>query len=295
MDLYNILIVDDEVVNLNALKRTFRKEYNVFSAISAEDAMSIMEQNDIDLIIADDNVLGITGLELLEKTSQEYPDTIRIILTTRADQKLIIDAIDIGYVHGYITKPWEPEEAKAIIKEWLDNTSQEQKAERKRIGEILVEHYIISKNQLDTALELQRHEEYKGKKLGEILVDLGYADEESIFSCYALQLGMPYIPLSQFHSKPKMAELLPSKLAQRYAIIPVDIVGRVLVLAASEPLSDRAKSEIEEETGYKVMAVCTSHVDIKAALGQNRSDQLPEANLSTAKDDVPMSRVPETE
>jgi hypothetical protein len=99
-------------------------------------------------------------------------------------------------------------------------------------------------------------------------VDLGYADEESIFSCYALQLGMPYISLSQFSSKSELAEVLPAKLAYKYSIIPVDLVGQILVLATSEPLTSRAKTEVEREIGFKIMTACTSHRDIEVALKQ---------------------------
>jgi CheY-like chemotaxis protein len=269
--LYNILVVDDEVNNLNALERTFRREYNVFSATRGEDALSIMEQNDIVIIITDQRMPGMTGVELLEKTAQKYPDTVRIILTayTDADGKLLMDAVSMGYVHSYIAKPWEPEEVKAAVRESIEayEAARGKRAKkRKRIGEILVEHDLISESQLATALELQKSKEYEGKKLGEILVDLGYTDEESIIYCYALQLGMPYVSLSQLHIKPELPESLPSELACKYSIIPIDKVGRVLVVATSEPLSDKARSEIEEKTGCRVKAVCTVFRDIQAAL-----------------------------
>jgi CheY-like chemotaxis protein len=126
LDTYNILVVDDEVANinalertLNALKRTFGHEYHIFSATSGEDALAIMEQNDIGFIIADQRMPGMTGVEFLERTLQEYPDTIRIILTAYTDEKLLMDAINRVHVHGYISKPWEPEEILAILREGL--------------------------------------------------------------------------------------------------------------------------------------------------------------------------------
>jgi len=319
---YNILIVDDEVGNLNALERTLRDEYNVFLAANGEDALAAMQQNDIALIIADHRMPGMTGVEFLEKTLKKHPDTIRIILTAYTDEALLMDAINMGHVYGYVTKPWKPEEIKAIVREGLeayevtrsnreiytrtllhagvisgeqlDAALQIQRAEKKRIGQILVERGVISEGQLDKAMKLQESErkklgqllvelgaispddlkvalslqKHERRRLAEIFVDLGYADEESIFSCYALQLGMPYVSLSQFSSKPEVVELLPSEMAYKHTIVPVDVVGRVLVLAASDPLTDRVKNEIEKETGCKVMLVCTSHRDIEAALGQ---------------------------
>ena len=323
MDVYNILIVDDEVGNLNTLERTLKDEYNVFSATNGENALSLMEQNDIVLIIADHRMPGMTGVEFLEKTLEKYPDTIRIILTAYTDEKLLMDAINMGHVYSYVTKPWKPEQIKSIVREGietyevtrvnrdlytrtllhagvisgeqLDTALQIQRAEKKKkIGRILMERGIISESQLDKAMKLQESErkklgdllvelgaisaddlevalslqKHERRRLAEIFVDLGYADEESIFSCYALQLGMPYVSLSQFSSKPEVVELLPSEVAYKHTVIPVDVVGRVLIVATSEPLSGRAISEIEKETGCKVMTVCASHRDIEAALGR---------------------------
>ena len=322
MEKYNILLVDDEIGNLYALERTFRREYNVFSATNGEDALVIMKDNDIALIIADHRMPNMTGIEFLEKTLQDYPDTIRIMLTAYTDEKLLMDAINTGHVYSYVTKPWETEEIKSVAREGvaayeitrtsrelytrtllqsgiisgeqLDSALQVQRSERKTIQEILIERRIITKGQLDMAVKLQRSERKQlgdaliqlgaispddletarelqrreRRRLAEMLVDLGYADEESIFSCYALQLGVPYLSLSQLSSKSDIIELLSSELAYRHKIVPIDVVGRVLVIATSEPLSERNRSEIENAAGYKGMSVCTSHLDIEVALEQ---------------------------
>ena len=267
--MYNILQVDDESQVLRALERIFRREYSVFSATNGRDALAIMEQNDIALIITDQRMPGMSGIELLAWVSRNYPCTTRIILTAYSDTdaQLLMDAINVGHAYSYVSKPWDPEEMRSIVREgivayeawWRIRT------EKKRIGEILVDNDIISATQLDTALAQQKP---GGKMLGEILVDLGYADEESIVSCYALQLGMPYVPLSQLSIESKLAQLLPLEFALKYTLVPVDVVGEVLTLATSEPLSNEARSEIEEGTGYKVTTVCSLLRDIKAAFKQ---------------------------
>jgi CheY-like chemotaxis protein len=270
MNPYNVLAVDDEIHVLNALRRTLRREYNIFTATSGEDALVVMEQEDIALIITDYRMPGMTGLELLEKILQKCPDTIRMIITSYADQKLLMDAINVGHVHRYIPKPWEPEEVRSIVREGIgayERIRANKEASQKKIGQILIDHGIISESQLETALELQKCEkEHVRRKLGEILIHLGYTNEEGLFFCYAVQLGMPYISLSQFSIRRGHNELLPSELAYKHAIVPVDKIGPVLVVATSEPLSDRVMSEIGEETGCKIKAVCTSLRDIEAAL-----------------------------
>jgi response regulator RpfG family c-di-GMP phosphodiesterase len=130
VDLHNILVVDDEVSNLDALRRALRREYSVFTATNGHDALAIMEQNDIALIMADHRMPGITGIELLEKVWRKYPDAIRIILTSYTDEKLLMDAINMVHAHGYLTKPWEPEEITSIVGRWMDRYLKEQ-AERK--------------------------------------------------------------------------------------------------------------------------------------------------------------------
>jgi adenylate cyclase len=119
MDPYNILIVDDELGNLNALERTFRREYNVFSATSGEDALSIISQNDIALIVSDHCMPGMTGVELLEEARQKYPNIVRIILTAYTDDKAVADAVNKGHVFSLMSKPWNPNEMRAIVKEGI--------------------------------------------------------------------------------------------------------------------------------------------------------------------------------
>ncbi len=128
LDTHNILIVDDEVANLNALertlkglKRTLKDEYSIFLATNGKDALSIMERNDIGFIIADQRMPGMTGIEFLEKTLDEHPDAIRIMLTAYTDEGLLMDAINKVHVHGYISKPWEPEEIATIIQAGIGN------------------------------------------------------------------------------------------------------------------------------------------------------------------------------
>jgi DNA-binding response OmpR family regulator len=267
MTLYNILIVDGDLNNLNAMKRTLRDGYNVFLANKGRDALSILTNTKVSMVIVDFDLPDIGGLDFLKGVSQEYPEILRIILTDDENNEAsIMDALESEYIHAYIIKPWEPEELREIIRGSLYNVSRSHKT-GKMIGELLVEHDIISEEQLNAALEIQKQQSaHKRRKLGEILIDLGYAKEESILYCYALQLGMPYVSLSQFSIKPELTELLSPELAYKYNIVPIDKSGRILSVAVSEPLGDDAKKEVEEKTGYRVMTMCSSYRDIGLTL-----------------------------
>ena len=271
---HNVLLVDDELYVLRSLERTFRREYNVILATNGKDALAKMEQNDIALIITDLRMPGMTGIELLARVCRNHPCTTRIILTAYADvdAKLLMDAINVAHAYNYVAKPWDTEEIKTIVRQGIMayEAWSRIRTERRRIGGILVNYGIISESQLETALEQQKP---GGRMLGEILVDLGYTDEANIYSCYALQLGMPYVSLSQLPIEPKLAELLPMELAYKYTIVLINVVGEVLTVATSEPLSDEARSEIEAETGCKVTTVCSSLRDIEASLKQCYPDR----------------------
>lgn len=117
---HNILVVDDERPNLESLRRTFRREYSVFAADNGEEALSIVQQQDIALIITDQRMPGMTGIELLERTMGVYPHAIRIILTAFMDVEALIGAINAGRVYRYITKPWDPEELKITVRRALE-------------------------------------------------------------------------------------------------------------------------------------------------------------------------------
>jgi class 3 adenylate cyclase len=112
---YKILYVDDEEHNLVAFKATFRRDYTIFTAKSAKDGFDILKKEKISLIITDQRMPEMTGIQFLEKIIPEYPDIIRIILTGFSDVEAIIEAINTGRVFRYITKPWDEKELKMTI------------------------------------------------------------------------------------------------------------------------------------------------------------------------------------
>ena len=103
---YKILIVDDEASNLRALERLFRTEYDVLTAGSGADALSLLEHHDMALLIADQRMPEMSGVELLQRTARLRPHMVRILLTGYTDIDSLIEAINTGHVYKYITKPW---------------------------------------------------------------------------------------------------------------------------------------------------------------------------------------------
>ena len=112
---FNVLYVDDEEHNLISFAATFRKEYKIFTATSGLEGLEIVRNNPIQLIITDQRMPEMTGIEFLEKVIAEYPDVIRMILTGFSDVEVIIEAINSGRVFRYITKPWDENELRMTI------------------------------------------------------------------------------------------------------------------------------------------------------------------------------------
>ncbi|MFD2037135.1 response regulator [Belliella marina] len=111
-----VLYVDDEENNLQAFKATFRRDYKVFIAISAMEARDMLSTQEVDIIITDQRMPEETGVDFLESIIPLYPDPIRILLTGYTDIQAVIDAINKGQVYHYLTKPWEEDYLRTVIK-----------------------------------------------------------------------------------------------------------------------------------------------------------------------------------
>jgi response regulator RpfG family c-di-GMP phosphodiesterase len=112
----DILYVDDEENNLVSFKATFRLKYNVLIASSADAAIKILETKPVEIIITDQRMPQMTGIEFLEKIIDKYPDPIRILLTGYADMNAVIDAVNKGKIFHYLSKPWSEQELSETIK-----------------------------------------------------------------------------------------------------------------------------------------------------------------------------------
>ncbi|MGM3306769.1 response regulator [Anabaena sp. WFMT] len=116
-----ILVVDDEPDNLDLLYRSFYREYQVLRANSGPAALELLAQEgDVSVIISDQRMPMMSGTEFLSLTATQYPDIIRIILTGYTDVEDLVEAINSGKVFKYVTKPWEAEELKAVVRQALD-------------------------------------------------------------------------------------------------------------------------------------------------------------------------------
>ncbi|MDA1231641.1 MAG: response regulator [Planctomycetota bacterium] len=114
---HSILIVDDEPDMLFSLKGLLRRDFNLFTAESGQQALQILREHPIHIIMTDQRMPGMTGVELMAQAKTEYPSAIRIVFTGYADIKAVIEAINKGGLYRYLTKPWDPDELIEVLKE----------------------------------------------------------------------------------------------------------------------------------------------------------------------------------
>jgi response regulator RpfG family c-di-GMP phosphodiesterase len=145
-DKISILYVDDEENNLISFKATFRLKYKVFTAISGSDAIKILGDNLIHVIITDQRMPNMTGVEFLEKIIDDFPDPIRILLTGFTDMNAVVDAINKGKIFHYLTKPWNEEELDKTIERAHDIYMEKEKIKQ------MNEKLEISNSQLEFLL-----------------------------------------------------------------------------------------------------------------------------------------------
>lgn len=112
----HILYIDDEMNNLISFKAVFRIKFNVHTAISGEQAKRMLrELPQINVIITDQRMPHMTGVEFLESIIEEFPEPKRILLTGYTDVSAIVDAVNIGKIYRYLSKPWDERELELII------------------------------------------------------------------------------------------------------------------------------------------------------------------------------------
>lgn len=133
-----------------------------------------------------------------------------------------------------------------------------------------MERGIINQQQLDKALNVQKE---KGGLIGEVLVDLGFAKEEDITRALTAQYGFPYLPLANYELNPEIVNIIPSRVARQYLLIPIDKIGSSLTMAMSNPLNEHAIEDIELLCGCKIQIFVSTLSDVKGAIEKYYKDK----------------------
>jgi len=154
-----ILYIDDEKDNLTVFYSTFRRNYEVHLASSGREGLELMQKHEMQVVIADQRMPEMTGIEFLEKIIPEYPDCIRMVLTGFSQVEAIIQAINKGRVYRYITKPWTRDGLKITIDQALE-THNLKKQNKKLFSDLQEANKTLEKKVIERTrkIESQRRE-----------------------------------------------------------------------------------------------------------------------------------------
>jgi class 3 adenylate cyclase/CheY-like chemotaxis protein len=157
-DVFNVLYVDDEENNLNSFRAALRRNYNIYTALSGEEGIDILSKTDIHVIVTDQRMPHMTGVQFLQHIP-DAQDNVKIILTGFSDMESIIEAINTGKVYRYITKPWDKDELKITIDNAIETVML--RRDKKHLIQELQEH----NEQLEEKVRLRTQEIEKQKQI----------------------------------------------------------------------------------------------------------------------------------
>jgi class 3 adenylate cyclase/FixJ family two-component response regulator len=157
-DVFNVLYVDDEENNLNSFRAALRRNYNIYTALSGEEGLEILSKTDIHVIVTDQRMPHMTGVQFLQHIP-DAQDNVKIILTGFSDMESIIEAINTGKVYRYITKPWDKDELKITIDNAIETVML--RRDNKHLIQELREH----NEQLEEKVRLRTQEIEKQKQI----------------------------------------------------------------------------------------------------------------------------------
>lgn len=118
---FDVLVVDDEEDNLDAFRFAFRKSFSLHYALGGQAALDLIERVDPAVIVSDQRMPGMNGIDFLKKAKERRPDTVGVLLTAYADLAVLIEAVNSGSVERYIQKPWDSKELTVILRQAIGN------------------------------------------------------------------------------------------------------------------------------------------------------------------------------
>lgn len=145
-----LLVVDDEPDLVQSVIDLLRFDYRVLGVTRASEGLKILEREKVDVVMTDQRMPEMTGVEFLKILREKHPDAVRLLFTAYADIDAVTDAINQGSVYRYISKPWEPHELRDVLRQAVEY--HELRAERKRLMEELQQ----KNKELEHANELKK-------------------------------------------------------------------------------------------------------------------------------------------
>jgi type II secretory ATPase GspE/PulE/Tfp pilus assembly ATPase PilB-like protein/FixJ family two-component response regulator len=284
---YRILLVDDEINVVNALRRVFRAErFDVAVAASAEEGLRQLQGGTFQVVISDFMMPGMNGADFLKQVKAEHPDTIRIMLTGHADTQAVMGAIKEGAVYKFILKPWNDDDLRVTVALALEQYDLVQKnrrlqqeneknarqlqslsllavSNRSQLAIMLRKRNLLSDQQVQ---ELHRLQQLRKEPMIKLLLDKDWVDEELIRGILRKDLLVEEVALDEFPVERAVLELVPRTFCERQWVVPLKLQGRRLTLAVADPLDQGLLEDLRFVSGMELEVVLAAPSAIRHKL-----------------------------
>ncbi len=312
---FTLLFVDDEEKALNALKRVFLEEnYEILTAVSGEDAIEIIKNNKVHLVITDYKMPQMGGAELLKKIKELWPEIIRIMLTGYADVQSILGAVNEGAVYKFITKPWNDDDlritTRLALKQYMliqENKELKKRAKKQEqkiksycfmfneyrgiLGDVLVEEGSITKMQLNTAIKEKRSDEF----ISDVIARLGFASASEIVKAIQKRQNLDYVDVNEVDIDGCAAKLFTKEYCVNNRMIPIKLEHGSLTIAMADPTDIARIDNISVVTGFIIVPMVSTSSGIMSRIegiygGNDKLDD-SESDIDSLEDLEPMEEI----
>src|SRR5690606_37480642 len=273
---YRILFVDDEANVLASLRRVFRREnYQLLFAANAREALALLEQQPVELVVSDFMMPGMNGSQFLSQVRERWPDTLRIMLTGQAGTEAVMGSVKEGAVYRFILKPWNDDDLRLTIALALEQyellqrnrSLQAQNTQQHRDLETLAKLSTTNSSQLAILLHKkgwlnaaqiqQLHRDMSSRKTPVIrqLVERRWLDMNKVFALLRDDLLFEEMDLREFQPDAALLSLIPAVVCTHQLILPLRVHGNRLRLGMVDPMDMGLIEELGFVTGMNIEPV----------------------------------------
>ncbi len=281
---YSLLLVDDEVNVTKALKRAFRREnYNIFVAHNGKEALELLQEQPVEVVISDYMMPGMTGAELLREIKKRYPETIRIMLTGHADTQAVMSAIKDGAVYKFILKPWNDDDLRVNVALGIEKyellkqnrkLNEENQKTKEKLGKLVVNNrsqLVIMLNKRGHLTDQQVQKLYKDQQMKKqpfvrLLAETSWVTEKTISKILTKDFMFEQVLLGEFNVKPEVISLLPKNVCHKQWVVPLKLERNKLTIAMADPMDEGLIEDLRFTTGLNVYPVYAPVKEIKTKL-----------------------------
>ena len=162
---FPILYVDDEIENLRIFELTFRREFSVLTAQSAEDGLRALNENPVAVVLSDHKMPGMTGVDFLARVREIDEQAIRILVTAYGDAEILGSAINDGRIYRYVAKPWNPDDMRITLRRAIERYALDRERET-----------LLSELTLLNRLSRSLHRELRPERVVERLIGAAHRE-----------------------------------------------------------------------------------------------------------------------